>query len=116
MAAQSSSTVIQIPPSPPPAASAESELKELSDIRSPLPGTPQRQQKPPAAAAAAAGMHVSSTTSNPAPLVIDRTLASVANLAKLLPTGTVLAFQVYIKYINNKNIILYQLTLLKNND
>ncbi|OAY63304.1 hypothetical protein ACMD2_15662 [Ananas comosus] len=95
MAAQSSSTVIQIPPSPPPAASAESELKELSDIRSPLPGTPQRQQKPPAAAAAAAaaGMHVSSTTTNPAPLVIDRTLASVANLAKLLPTGTVLAFQ-----------------------
>nr|CAD1829670.1 unnamed protein product [Ananas comosus var. bracteatus] len=79
------------PPSPPPPPPRRIRIRAEGALRHPQPppGTPQRQQKPPAAA----GMHVSSTTTNPAPLVIDRTLSSVANLAKLLPTGTVLAFQ-----------------------
>ncbi|KAL6615557.1 hypothetical protein ACP70R_037827 [Stipagrostis hirtigluma subsp. patula] len=61
-------------------------IRESSAAPSPFRGTtPPRQQQqlkalPPPAATAA-------------PTTIDRTLASVANLAKLLPTGTALAFQ-----------------------
>ncbi|OEL35012.1 hypothetical protein BAE44_0003970 [Dichanthelium oligosanthes] len=61
-------------------------IRESSAAPSPLRGTtPPRQLKaaPPPPATAPATM---------APMAIDRTLASVTNLAKLMPTGTALAF------------------------
>ncbi|XP_073009334.1 protein DMP2-like [Typha latifolia] len=78
MASSSPSIVIQIPQG------QEQELKELERTplnQSPLRSTPAPPKTPPSVPAATP------------PPVLDRTLASVANLVKLLPTGTVLAFQ-----------------------
>ncbi|XP_073009543.1 protein DMP2-like [Typha latifolia] len=83
MASTSSSSVIQIPQG------QEQELKELEPtvlVSSPLRGMPA--PRPSLTATATAPM-------------LDRTLSSMANLMKLLPTGTVLAFQSLIPSFTN---------------
>jgi len=88
-AATSSGGDVHIP-IPSTAATTPDAIHESSAAPSPVRGddgasTPPRRLKAPAALPADAMA--------PPPTVIDRSLASVANLAKLLPTGTALAFQ-----------------------
>ncbi|KAF8676079.1 hypothetical protein HU200_047584 [Digitaria exilis] len=77
-----------IPPSTATATTTADVIRESSATPSPLRGggatTPPRPLK--------ASSPLPSATATPPPTAIDKTLASVANLAKLLPTGTALAF------------------------
>ncbi|KAG2598983.1 protein DMP2-like [Panicum virgatum] len=89
-AATSSGGDVRIPIPSTTATTTPDAIRESSTAPSPVRGddgasTPPRRLKAPAALPADAMA--------PPPTAIDRTLASVANLAKLLPTGTALAFQ-----------------------
>jgi len=89
-AATSSGGDVRIPIPSTTATTTPDAIRESSAAPSPVRGddgasTPPRRLKAPAALPADAMA--------PPPTAIDRTLASVANLAKLLPTGTALAFQ-----------------------
>ncbi|KAJ1284238.1 hypothetical protein BS78_03G189800 [Paspalum vaginatum] len=76
-------------PMPSTSATSPDVIRESSAAPSPLRcsgSTPPQQPKAPAAAPPA-------VAATPPTTATDKTLASVANLAKLLPTGTALAFQ-----------------------
>ncbi|OEL19936.1 hypothetical protein BAE44_0019043 [Dichanthelium oligosanthes] len=91
-------------PIPSTAATTPDAIRESSAAPSPLRGDGAAAATPPRRLKQAPALLADTVA--PPPTAMDKTLASVANLAKLLPTGTALAFQSLSPSFTNRGVCL----------